>query len=148
MNDKTAKLQTGTLVSVYDTKIWIESDMVGARHVMVEHQVPGCEPFCYASFHYDYRYTRNSGTHQTAEALAKSLGATEPIEHRSRSMRVADPGDVDWIEWAEGEGRRKALEEAASLRDTFFASRDHYADAFNEALDCYREQIKSLAEKQ
>jgi hypothetical protein len=58
--------------------------MMGARHVVMQHQ--GYEAFTYASFHYDYAYTSNSGTHAAAEALARSLGAAEPIEHRNREL--------------------------------------------------------------
>lgn len=72
------------LVEILPTKIWVESDIMGARHVVLQHE--GLEPFTYASFYYDYAYTSNSGTHAAVESLAKALGATEPIEHRSREL--------------------------------------------------------------
>ena len=74
-----------TLVEVLPTRIWVESDMMGARHVVMHHEKFG-EPFTYATFHYDYAYTSNVGTHTAAERLARALGATEPIEHRTRSL--------------------------------------------------------------
>ena len=80
-----AVVPTATIVEILPTKIWIESDMMGARHVVMHHQDYG-EPFTYASFHYDYAYTSNAGTHEAAHRLALALGAKEPVEQRSREM--------------------------------------------------------------
>lgn len=80
---------TVTIMSVSARKAWVESDFLGDRHVMVQHE--GCEAFEYATFHYDYRYTSNSGTLDAAEKMARSLGATDPIEHRRRDMQFKFP---------------------------------------------------------
>ena len=56
--------------------------MMGERVVVLQHE--GCEPFDYAVFNYDYRYTSNAGTHEAARQMALSLGATEPIEQKHR----------------------------------------------------------------
>lgn len=72
-------IKTAKIVKILPTRIWIESDFAGARHVVLQHE--GHEPFRYASFHYDYAYTSNSNTVFRAEKLAKELGAVEPIEH-------------------------------------------------------------------
>lgn len=77
-----------TIKRVLPTAVWIEDDLFGARHVMLQHE--GVEPFCYASFHYDHLYTSNSGTWEAAHALALQLGATEPIEHRVRPFVLTD----------------------------------------------------------
>jgi hypothetical protein len=79
------------IVKIYPTACWIEDDIMGARHLMLQHE--GMEPFCYASFHYSYAYTSNAGTHDAAHQLAAALGFTEPIEHRVRS--VPEPSDDD-----------------------------------------------------
>lgn len=79
------------IVEILPTAIWIESGMMGGHSVMLQHQ--GCEPFEYAHFGYDYRYTSNSGTHAAAAALAMQLGAVEPIEHRSREFPPAPTAD-------------------------------------------------------
>lgn len=71
-------------VVIVGKKIWIESDILGARHVMVQHDIQGERPFCYASFHYEYAHTSNSGTLSDAEEVARRLGATDPIEQRHR----------------------------------------------------------------
>ena len=76
---------TAKVVKVLPTKVWIESDMMGSRHVVLHHQGFG-EPFTYASFHYDYAYTSNSGIADAANRLAVSLGATEPVEQRRREI--------------------------------------------------------------
>lgn len=79
-----AVVPTATLVKVYPTRIWIESGMMGERVVVLQHE--GCEPFDYATFGYDYRYTSNSGTWEAARSLALALGATEPVEQRQRDF--------------------------------------------------------------
>lgn len=80
------KIESGVLVKIIPQKIWIEDDLLGSRHVMVQHQVEGEQPFCYCSFYYDWRYTSNSGIAAAAERLARSLGAVEPIEHKMREF--------------------------------------------------------------
>jgi hypothetical protein len=77
-------METAKLVKVYDRKVWIESDIFGDRHVVMQHDAPGEEPFTYCTFHYDYRYTCNSGTMGEARRMALALGATEPVEERFR----------------------------------------------------------------
>jgi hypothetical protein len=77
-----SELQTVTLERILPTAVWIEDDVCGSRHVMLQHE--GMHAFCYASFHYDYAYTCNSGTWAAAEELAISLGATKPVERRMR----------------------------------------------------------------
>ena len=87
------KIQQATIVDILPTRIWIESDMMGARHVVMHHQDLE-EPFTYATFHYDYAYTSNSGTHSAAENLARALGASEPIEHRTRSLEMPTASEL------------------------------------------------------
>lgn len=77
------------VVKVYPTACWIEDTIFGERRVMLQHE--GCEPFAYASFGYDYRYTSNAGTWSAAHECAKALGFEEPIEHR--------PGSFPRIRW-------------------------------------------------
>ena len=77
-------------VEILPARIWVESDMMGARHVMCQHH--GLQPFTYATFHYDYDYTSNSGTWDAAQSLARSLGAADPVEalHRDFPSPTAD----------------------------------------------------------
>ena len=75
-----------TVVHVYQTKVWIESDMFGSRFVMMQHET--CRPFEYCQFGYDWAYTSNSGTLSAATEMAIKLGAKEPVEHRSRELKV------------------------------------------------------------
>lgn len=78
---------TVKVVEILPTRVWIESDMMGARHVVMHHEGFG-DPFTYASFHYDYAYTSNSGTWDAAHTLALALGATEPVEQRQRDFHI------------------------------------------------------------
>jgi hypothetical protein len=82
-----------TVVEILPTKVWIESDLMGARHVVMHHKGFG-EPFTYASFHYDYAYTSNSGTWDAAQSLALALGATEPVEERQREFHFPTAAEV------------------------------------------------------
>jgi hypothetical protein len=75
-------IQQVEIVSIAPTAIWIESDLLGARHVVVQHE--GCEPFTYATFNYHHLYTDNASTHRAAESLALQLGAMAPVEHKTR----------------------------------------------------------------
>jgi hypothetical protein len=77
---KGREMRTAQVVHVYPTAIWIESGWCGERRVMLQHE--GCEPFAYATFGYDYRYTSNASTWEAARRVALSLGATEPIEQK------------------------------------------------------------------
>lgn len=81
-------METVNVVEVYEKKVWVEGDMMGDKHVMVQHQAPGCEPFCYCSFHYDYGYTDNASIRDAAKRMALALGATEPVEFRTRPWAV------------------------------------------------------------
>jgi hypothetical protein len=83
-------------VTILPTAVWIEDDICGGRHVMLQHE--GMHAFCYASFHYDYAYTSNSGTWAAATELAKALGATEPIERRMRQGWLAAPHSNPQVE--------------------------------------------------
>ena len=82
-----AAVPTVKVVEILPTKVWIESDLMGARHVVMHHEGFG-EPFTYASFHYNYAYTSNSGTWDAAHRLALQLGATEPVEQRQRDLHI------------------------------------------------------------
>jgi hypothetical protein len=77
-------IQHAALVEIISTRIWIESGITGERVVVLQHE--GHDPFDYATFGYNYRYTSNGGTWDAANSLAISLGATEPIEQRSRKF--------------------------------------------------------------
>lgn len=85
MTEKPSETQA-RIVKIYSKKFWIESDIFGARHVMVQHDLEGAIPFCYATFHYGYGHTDNASTRAQAEKLARELGAKDPIEWRNPPM--------------------------------------------------------------
>ena len=73
------------VVEILPTRVWIESDFFGSKHVMIQHE--GEDPHCWCSFYYDYRYTSNSSIRREAELMAVRLGATEPVEERVREFK-------------------------------------------------------------
>lgn len=75
------------VLQILPTKVWIEDDMMGSRHVLL--QTEGFEePFIYATFNYNYAYTSNAQTLQEATKLAIRLGATEPVERRYQEWKA------------------------------------------------------------
>lgn len=73
---------------VYANRVWVESDLFGSKHVMVQSEAPGRGPFCYCSFNYAYGYTDNMSVHDAARNMAISLGAQEPVDFRMRELTV------------------------------------------------------------
>ena len=79
------------LMRVYGNTVWIESDLLGDRHVMVQSEAPGAEPHCFCSLRYDHRYTSNSHLDQVAERVALLLGALAPVARRVRDVPISTP---------------------------------------------------------
>lgn len=79
-------METVEVLKIYANDVWVESDFCGGKHVMIQSQMPGTEPFCYCSFNYDYAYTSNASIRHAASSMALALGATEPVEFRERGL--------------------------------------------------------------
>lgn len=80
---ETYNTKTVEIVKVYGTQIWVESDILGDYHIMMQHE--GDNPFCYVSFHYNYAYTSNAQIHMEIVNMMKRLGVEEKdIEWRNR----------------------------------------------------------------
>lgn len=90
---KNLSLPTAKIVKILKTDIWIEGDFLGDKHVVVQHE--GMKPFTYASFYYNYAYTSNAGIRNQANALAISLGATEPVQERQQEFVFPEKEEVD-----------------------------------------------------
>ena len=48
-----------TIEKILETKVWVEKDMFGSNHIMIQHEDFG-KPFTYVSINYDYGYTSNA----------------------------------------------------------------------------------------
>lgn len=80
------EIRTVEIVKIYPTKYWVEKDFFGSSHIMMQHET--MSPFCYASFHYDYAYTSNSGVHAEIVNMMKRLGVEEKdIEYKFRELK-------------------------------------------------------------
>jgi hypothetical protein len=84
------KVEAAEMVKVFERRVWVEGDIMGDKHVMIQHQDGESEPFCYCSFHYDYAYTSNSSIRSAAETMALSIGAKDPVEHKNRTFNMGD----------------------------------------------------------
>jgi hypothetical protein len=81
-------IETAKIVEILPTSIWVESDMMGSKHIMMQHQGHG-EPFQYASFFYDYAYTSNSTMHQTVVEMMQEFGVAETdIVWKQREFKI------------------------------------------------------------
>lgn len=85
-------IKLATLHRIAATGIWIESNVLGECIVVVQHE--GCDPFDYATFGHDHRYTSNSIVRDQARRLALSLGAREPVMERFRILRLTSPEEI------------------------------------------------------
>jgi len=78
-------MQEVKIVEILPTQYWVESDFVGSKHIMIQHE--GMEPFCYCSFYYDYAYTSNSQMHREAVQMMERFGIKEQdIVWKTRSL--------------------------------------------------------------
>lgn len=76
-------------VHLYRNIVWIEDDILGDRHVMVQSEAPGSTPHSYCTFRYDHRYGSNASFDQAAESVALSIGVSSPVERRFREIAGA-----------------------------------------------------------
>lgn len=76
------------IIEIFNPTVWIESDFLGDKHVVVQHE--GGDPFTYATFHYDHEQTSSSVILNQAEKLAVELGAKEPVEVRHRALKLSN----------------------------------------------------------
>ena len=68
-------MKEATIVKVYPTFYWVEKDLFGSAHVMIQHE--GMHAFTYATFNYDYVYTSNAGVHDAVVSLMNRFGIEE-----------------------------------------------------------------------
>lgn len=81
------KVETAKIVEILPLSIWVENDMMGSSHIMMQHQ--GHEPFQYMSFFYDYAYTSNGTRHQMVVDMMQKFGVAEAdIEWRQREFKI------------------------------------------------------------
>lgn len=74
------------VIHVYANRVWCESDFMGDRHVVVQSDAPGSEPFTVCTLRYSYLHCDNFTGRATAERIAEMFGATQPIEWRLRPL--------------------------------------------------------------
>lgn len=82
-----SNIKIAKITRVCETKVWIEGDILGSKHVMVQHE--GHDPTTYCTFFYDHRYTNNGMIHKAAERVAISIGAKEPVLYERREIEFA-----------------------------------------------------------
>lgn len=78
------------IIKIYEKGIWVENDIAGNRHIMIQHKDGNHEPFCYCTLYYDYAYTSNSNIKIQAEEMARKLGAKDLIEEIFRPINLTN----------------------------------------------------------
>ena len=80
------EIKTVEIVKIYPTQYWVEKDMFGGSHIMMQHE--GYHKFEYASFNYDYGYTSNADVHSEVVNVMKRFGIEEKdIEWKYRELK-------------------------------------------------------------
>ena len=80
------EIKTVEIVKIYPTRYWVEKDLFGSSHIMVQHE--GMHSFEYACFNYDYAYTSNAGVHSAVVGIMKQFGIEEKdIEWTHRELK-------------------------------------------------------------
>lgn len=79
-------MKTVEIVEILPTKVWIETDMCGSQHIMIQHE--GMNKFQWMTVNYDYAYTSNATNHTIIEKLLKDLGVDMvSVERVSRPLQ-------------------------------------------------------------
>lgn len=117
-------IETGVIVEILPTRIWIEDDLFGTHYVMVQHEGED-KPFEYCALHYSWLYTSNGHIDAVAEHIARYIGAQGVIEHRFRESPEWLDGIAAWkaceaeyASWtAQEPGRNGAPKESSPRRE-------------------------------
>ena len=78
-----------TITKIYGNAVWVENDILGDAHVMLQSEAPGSEPACVATVRYNYPWVDNSTRNSVATEIARMFGAGENVEFRSRELPVS-----------------------------------------------------------
>lgn len=88
-------METTKIVEVFENKVWVEKDILGDAHVMLQSAAPGSEPVCAVTVRYAYPYIDNATRDQTASRVAEMFGAVKPVEFRHRELLPNDRSLLD-----------------------------------------------------
>lgn len=77
-------MDTVKITKIYGNAVWVDKDIFGDAHVMLQSEAPGSEPACVASVHYNYPWVDNSMRDHVARGVAQMFGAGESVEFRFR----------------------------------------------------------------
>jgi len=80
-------METAEIVEVFENKVWVEHDILGDAHVMLQSAASGSEPKCAVTVRYAYPYIDNAARDQIAVRVAEMFGAVKPIEFRFRELQ-------------------------------------------------------------
>jgi hypothetical protein len=80
-------METAEIVEVFENMAWVEHDIMGDAHVMLQSAAPGSEPKCVVTVRYAYPYIDNATRDQVATRVAEMFGAVKPVEFRFRELQ-------------------------------------------------------------
>lgn len=137
---------TAKIVKILKTNIWVEGDFLGDKHVVVQHE--GMEPFTCASFYYNYAYNSNASIRNQANALAISLGATEPVQERCRAFIFPKQEEMDFVaKLLDTESQRDKLLSMLKLAKSHIEGGQGQSDFSIEKLDDLLKEVEEAMRK-
>lgn len=81
-------METVKITKIYGNAVWVDKDIFGDAHVMLQSEAPGSEPACVATVRYNYPWVDNSTRNRVASEVARMFGAGENVEFRFRDPPV------------------------------------------------------------
>ena len=81
-------METAKITKRYANTVWVEKDIMGDAHVMLQSEAPGSEAVCLATVQYCYPWVDNSTRDRVATEVAKMFGADDPVEFRFRKLPI------------------------------------------------------------
>ncbi len=79
-------METVSIAKIYQNTVWVETDITGDAHVMLQCEAPGSDAACLATVRYHYPFMDNSTRNRVATEIAKMLGASDPVEVKFRDI--------------------------------------------------------------
>ena len=77
------------ITRIYGNAVWVEKDILGDAHVMMQSEAPESEPACVASVYYNHPLVDNFTRDRVATGIARMLGAAGRVEFRYRELPVS-----------------------------------------------------------
>ena len=83
-------MKTCKIEKVYENAVWVDKDIMGDAHVMLQSEAPDSLPACLVTVRYSYPWVDNATRDRVATEIARMFGAGEKVEFRIRKPPAFD----------------------------------------------------------